>query len=397
MINTLTYTSLYPNSVQIRHGIFIENRIRKLVESGRINSHVLAPVPWFPLKSELFGSYGQYSKIPAKETRHGIHVSHPRYPVIPKVGMNLAPALMASSTYQQAKSLRKKTSFHVIDAHYFYPDGVAAALLGKWLGCPVVISARGTDINLFPDFNLPRKMIVWAAQQSAAIITVCQSLKDRLINLGISEQKINVLPNGVDSNFFQPGNRQTLRKQHKLTRPTLLYVGNLIPLKGVDIILDSLTSLPEFECIIIGDGPEKAKLEKLAVSLQIADRIRFIDNLNQAELVDYYTMADVLLLPSSREGCANVLLEALSCGTPAIATAVGGSPDIIRNSNAGLLMEARNSDSMIRTIRKLFNNMPNSNDVRNHVQQFSWSPIITQQINIYQSVINTHSTHDTPV
>ncbi len=80
MINLLTYTSLYPNSIQTRHGIFIENRVRQLVATGEVKTRVLSPVPWFPLKSELFGSYQQFAQIPAYETvtelKYHIRVLH---------------------------------------------------------------------------------------------------------------------------------------------------------------------------------------------------------------------------------------------------------------------------------------------------------------------------------
>jgi glycosyltransferase involved in cell wall biosynthesis len=397
MINLLTYTSLYPNSIQTRHGIFVENRTRQLIASGEVNTSVLAPIPWFTLKSELFGSYRQYSQIPAQESRYDINISHPRFPVIPKIGMSIAPALMAAATYRTTKSIFLDKPFQVIDAHYFYPDGVAAAILGKRLGCPVVISARGTDINLFPDFRLPRKMIIWAAQQAAAMITVCQSLKDRLVDdLGISEHKITVLPNGVDNQLFQPGNRQALRKQHQLSHPTLLYVGNLIPLKGVDLIIQALAKLPDYHLIVIGEGPEKTRLQQLANTLQVTDRITFIDNLSQQQLVNYYTMADMLLLPSSREGCANVLLEALSCGTPVIATAVGGSPDIVAKPVAGALIKQRSAEALVTEILALSANPPDTQQIRDYAQRFSWSPVIKQQIDIYQSVINANRAENNP-
>ncbi len=388
MIDLLTYTSLYPNSIQTRHGVFIENRIRQLVASGKISSRVLSPVPWFPLKSELFGSYREFAQIPDKEQRFGIDVTHPRYPLIPKIGMSLTPLLMATATYKAARSLLREKPFQLIDAHYFYPDGVAAALLGKWLGCPVVISARGTDINLFPDYLLPRKMIVWAANNAGEIITVCQSLKDKLVDLGVSEQKITVLSNGVDAQLFQPGNKIALRKQHNINQPTLLFAGNLIPLKGVDLIIQALTALPDYALIIIGEGSEKTNLKQLATQLQVIDRITFINNISQAQLVDYYTMADILLLPSSREGCPNVLLEALSCGTPVVTTSVGGTPDIVLDPVAGVLIEQRSSDALVSAIKHLFSNMADTHTIRSYAQRFSWTPIVTQQIDIYRSVIN---------
>ncbi|MCH9697200.1 MAG: glycosyltransferase [Gammaproteobacteria bacterium] len=382
----LTYTSLYPNSAQIRHGIFIENRIRKLVETNRVNTRIVAPAPWFPFKNSLFGNYAEFAQIPHQETRHGLTVFHPRYPLIPRLGMNLTPLLMAIATYPTVKLLHQQQPVQVIDAHYFYPDGVAAALIGKWLGIPVIISARGTDINLFPDFFLARKMIIWAARQAEAVITVTQALKTRLTKLGIATQHINVLPNGVDHLLFKPKNRQQLRKQYQITRPVLLFVGNLIPLKGVDIIINALTELPEFDCLIIGQGPEKTKLENLARQLNVQSQVQFINHISQEKLVDYYNIADILILPSSREGCANVLLEANACGTPVIATNVGGNPDIVLNDNAGLLMKNRDCQSLIHSVKQLFASKPQQNSVIEHAKQFAWTPIINRQIELYQSV-----------
>ncbi len=181
----LTYSSLYPNTAQPNHGVFVENRLRKLVESGEVEAKIVAPVPWFPFKGAAFGSYGAFARAPRTEERFGLKIEHPRYPIIPKIGMNWTPWLMYRFTWPTVARLwRGGYRFDAIDAHYFYPDGVAAAMIARRLNVPVVITARGTDINLIPAHEAPRRMILAASRQAAAMITVCQALKDSLVELG---------------------------------------------------------------------------------------------------------------------------------------------------------------------------------------------------------------------
>ena len=309
MIQILTFTTLYPDSTRPAHGVFVENRLRHLLAAGHVSSRVVAPVPWFPFQSAIFGNFARYCRVPAHEFRLGIDVAHPRYPLIPACGMSTAPWLMAMAV----KPLIQRTiaggyNFDIIDAHYFYPDGVAAAILGRLLHKPVVITARGTDINYIPRYYWPRRMILWASCRAAAIITVCEALKNTLVNLGVSENKITVLRNGVDLHTFKPPeDRDTLRASLGMKGPTLLSVGGLIPRKGHDRVILALRHLPEASLSIIGEGPERNKLETLARENGLGDRITFLGRVEHNRLPDHYGAADLLVLASSREGWANVL------------------------------------------------------------------------------------------
>jgi teichuronic acid biosynthesis glycosyltransferase TuaC len=160
-IRIITFTTLYPNAARPGHGIFVENRLRHLVASGRVMSRVLAPVPWFPRALTRFsGAYAGYAAVPFAEQRQGLSIIHPRFPTVPKIGMTAAPTLLFARSLWALRSLRAESGdFDLIDAHYFYPDGVAAVMLGKAMCKPVVITARGTDINLIPRYRLPRSMI----------------------------------------------------------------------------------------------------------------------------------------------------------------------------------------------------------------------------------------------
>lgn len=306
-MNILTFSSLYPNAVQPIRGVFVENRLRHLVASGEVNARVVAPVPWFPVSSGPFGSYKEFASVPKAETRHGISITHPRYPVIPKFGMSIAPFLMYSALKPVIRHmLREGPPIDLIDAHYFYPDGVAAVMLGRAFNIPVVITARGTDINLIPNYAIPRRQILWAADKAAGIITVSQALKDRLVELGAPARKIKPLRNGVDLQMFRPLDREEARQELGVSGRTLLSVGNLVELKGQDIMISSLPTLPDTKLLIAGAGEERQNLENLAQVLGVSDRVTFFGRVPHDLLANLYSTADALVLASSREGWPNM-------------------------------------------------------------------------------------------
>ncbi|POZ51055.1 glycosyltransferase family 4 protein [Methylovulum psychrotolerans] len=373
----LTYTTLYPNDVQLRHGIFVEQRLRHLLAQKHVEAKVVAPVPWFPSSAKLFGAYGDYARISRQEQRHGIDIYHPRYAVIPKFGMMVSPALLAAASLPLLKRLiADGYDFDVLDAHYFYPDGVAAALLAKALGKPLVITARGTDINLIPQQAVPKKMILWAARQAGQIITVCEALRSEMIALGVPGEKIHALRNGVDLQVFCPQDRTALRQAMNLHKPTLLSVGHLIERKGHHLVIEALQQLPGYELLIAGDGEESANLQALVARLGLSERVRFLGALTHQQLRDVYNAADALVLASSREGWANVLLEAMACGTPVVATAIWGTPEVVRTPAAGVLVGQRTARALAEGVQALFAQYPHRPDTRAYAEKFSWDDTV---------------------
>jgi teichuronic acid biosynthesis glycosyltransferase TuaC len=389
MIEILTFSTLFPNAAQPVHGIFVENRLRHLIAAGGVRARVVAPVPWFPFRSGRFGSYAAYARVPATETRHGLTIHHPRYPVIPKVGTSLAPLLMYMFVKPFiAEMIRRGDDFDLIDAHYFYPDGVAAAWLGRTFGKPVTITARGTDLNLMPQFALPRAQIKWAASQAAGMITVCQALKDELVALDVAPDRVRVLRNGVDLDMFRPVERSSMREKLGLTGRTLLSVGHLIERKGHDIVIGAMPRLPETTLLIAGEGPERAALESQVQALGLQDRVRFLGRIGHDTMRDFYGAADALVLASSREGWANVLLEAMACGTPVIATNVWGTPEIVATPEAGVLMASRDSDALADAAEMLFANLPDRAATRAYAEEFSWDSTTGGQQELFESILN---------
>src|SRR5262245_30360550 len=130
-IEIVTFTTLYPNSQQPNHGIFVENRLSHLVASQPVTSRVVAPVPWFPFSAPIFGRYSPFAKVVPQEVRSGLTVHHPRYGLLPKVGMSLVPGALFAASVSVLRKLRRERDFDLIDAHYFYPDAIAATWLGR--------------------------------------------------------------------------------------------------------------------------------------------------------------------------------------------------------------------------------------------------------------------------
>jgi glycosyltransferase involved in cell wall biosynthesis len=387
-LRLLTFTTLYPNGERPNHGIFVETRLRHLLQSGSADSVVVAPVPYFPSGARCFGEWGGFARVAVREHRHGITIHHPRFPAIPRVGMTIAPALLAAASLPLVRRLyREGAGFDLIDAHYFYPDGVAAALLGRWLGCPVVITARGTDINLIPRHALPRLMIRRTIARAGGLVAVSAALKEALVGLGARPQRVTVLRNGVDLTVFRPGDRDGVRRDLGLTRPTLLSVGHLIPRKGHDRVITALCELPEFDLLIVGEGPERRRLEGLAGRLGVAQRVRLLGAMPQPLLPPIYGAADALVLASSREGWANVLLEAMACGTPVIASRVWGNPEVVRSREAGILLDENTPDGIARAVRALFADPPQRAATRAYAERFGWDETTRGQLELFRRVL----------
>jgi glycosyltransferase involved in cell wall biosynthesis len=340
-------------------------------------------VPWFPFKGARFGEYGKFAATPAVEQRHGLSVTHPRFIRLPKVGMSSAPYTLAWTALREARRLQREGfDFDLIDAHYFYPDGVAAAMVARALNKPLVITARGTDINLIPAYTLPRKMILRAARQSDGMVTVCAALKDELVALGGDADKIQVLRNGVDLTLFHPGDRDACRQQLGLApgRFTLASVGHLIERKAHDLVIGALPQLPDVDLLIAGSGPEEGALRRQAAELGVEGRVRFLGPLPQARLREVYAGVDALVLASSREGWANVLLEAMACGTPVAASNVWGTPEVVSGPEAGELMPERTAAGVAAAVRQL-RAVPRDRAVtRRYAEQFSWDTTTQGQI-----------------
>jgi glycosyltransferase involved in cell wall biosynthesis len=387
-MRTVTFTTLYPNASQPRHGIFIEQRLRHLLATGKVESQVVAPVPWFPFRSRRFGKYSVFARVPHYEERHGIRIWHPRYPLIPKLGESLTPLLMALSVRTALERMRDEGfDFDLIDAHYLYPDGVAAALLARHFGRPMVSTVLGDDAIVHPKFRLPRRMICWAVEKSAGVACVCEALRERLVEVGATAEKVAVILQGVDLELFRPVDREEARRRLGLSGIVLLSVGHATPRKGHHLAIEALVSLPDATLMIAGDGWYEEPLRRLAAKLGVEDRVRFLGHVDQEGLKELYSAANALVLASSREGIANVLIESMACGTPVIATAVWGTPEAVTVPEAGVLMRDRSAEALVEAARKLFAHYPDREATRRHASLFCWEKTNEQHLALLRQSI----------
>ncbi|MCK9605990.1 MAG: glycosyltransferase family 4 protein [Methylomonas sp.] len=353
--------------------MFVETRIKHVHKSNNVNINVIAPVPWFPFKSRFFPEYSKLVDVPRHEIWHGIYVCHPRYLVIPKIGMLITPIFLAICILREIRYLYKRgCSFDVIDAHYYYPDGVAAAIVSKVLKIPLMITARGTDINLISDFLIPRKMMVWAGKVAKFNLAVCEALRQRMLEIGFAENSTRVFRNGVDLNLFHPTAIDETRQKRNLQSKQLISVGYLIERKGHHLIIEAMASLPGYQLVIVGDGEWREKLESLAKKHGVQERVKFVGEVPQERLPELYSRADALVLASSREGWANVLLEAMACGTPVVATRIWGTPEVVQTPEAGVLCNERSVQGIVEAVQRLFVNYPDREKTRQYAEGFSW-------------------------
>ena len=388
-IRLLTFSTLFPNSIQPNHGIFVQNRLRHLVASGEAVGTVVAPVPYFPFRSPRFGAWARHASVPRLEQRHGLTIHHPRYIVIPKIGMTIAPWLLYRSALSYiSRLIAEGAQFDAIDAHYFYPDGVAAVWLGQRLNLPVVVTARGTDLNLIPQYPRPRQLLRQAIAGADAVVGVSSALRDVLLELGADPAKAVTLRNGVEMETFRPlPDRDAIRAGLGLTRKTLISVGYLIDRKGHHRTIEAMKSLPDFELIIAGEGPDRAKLQAQIDQGGLADRVRLLGPRPHAELPTLYNAADAMVLASSREGWANVLLEAMACGTPVVASNIWGNPEVVQNRNAGVIYDPNTAEGIVAGVRDLFANPPTRAATRAYAEPFSWDETTAGQLALFRRVL----------
>jgi teichuronic acid biosynthesis glycosyltransferase TuaC len=393
-MNILVFTSLWPNSEQPNLGIFVKNRIEALAQISGVDVRAVAPVPYFPRQFQstiIPARWRRMARVADREMIAGIETFHPRHLVTPKVGMAFYSRWMARSAENLLRRLHAEQPISLIDAHYVYPDGHAAVLLGERLNIPVVITARGTDINLFSQMPLIRPMIRYTLKRASGVIAVSNALKQRMVDLGIEAGKIAVIRNGVDRSIFYPRDRAEARRRLGLASDSriIITVGALVPLKGIDRLIDAmkLLSNESIKLYVIGEGPERAALEAQIAKHNLTDRVFLIGARPQHKLAEWYSAADLFCLASSREGCPNVVIEAMACGTPVVAADVGGVRELVIEPAYGRVISSMTAGSLARDIRAVLETDCDHDGVAIHVGTRSWAEVAKEVMDYWTSSV----------
>lgn len=348
-LTLLVFSSLYPNPVEPHHGIFVANRLQRWLERHGGRAEVVAPVPLAPPVGPE--RWRRYRQVPAVSEHRGLTVHHPRYLSPPGFGDRWRGALMAASVRRCLTRVAARLQPDLFDVHYAYPDGVAgerlrdglARTLGRPL--PMVLTCRGTDLNLLPSIPTVRRQIAATLGRCDHVVTVAEALRQVALELGAAPERVTTLRNGVDIERFSPGDRAAARRQLGLPEqgPLLLCVGHLIRRKGQHLLLEAYARRFGADgppLLLVGGGDDRQALEEQVRGLGLERAVTFVGPVTPEVLVQYYRAASTMILASLREGWPNVVLEALACGTPVLATRIWGTPEILSDCPAGRLVEA---------------------------------------------------------
>ncbi|MFN4258005.1 MAG: glycosyltransferase [Gemmataceae bacterium] len=324
----LALTNLFPNPLQPYQGLFNYHQIKQLARWNQVE--VIAPILW---TCELGQRHPRLDRSRQAEV-DGIPVRYPRYYYTPKILRGWYGYFFQRSIQKTFELAVHQFGPQAILATWAYPDGWAAAQLGQRLRLPVAIKVHGSDINRLDRHRGIQRRTQAALRQADAIISVSQAMRDHIIALGVHPDKVHLVPNGIDTTQFQPRPREAARRRLELPNDEkiILFVGNFIACKGIPVLIEAVAQLTRrglpVTAYLIGDGPERPRILHDIHFHGLPGRVRLLGKMPQTMLPDWFSAADVFALPSFTEGCPNVLLEAIACGTPFVATRVGGIPDI---------------------------------------------------------------------
>ena len=327
----LALTNLYPNPFQPHRATFNRQQLRAL--AARHPVAVISPIAW---TDELAARRAGAAPLPPgrKVTIDGITVEHPRYLFPPKVLRGRYGHFFRRSVSPAFRRALAEFGPDLVFAPWAYPDGWAAVDLGHRAGLPVAIKVHGSDILGLDAYPGRRRRTAEALGRADAVIAVSRDLAARVIGLGADPARVRVVSDGIDRDLFHVGPRDEARRRLGLDDggPIALFIGNLAPVKGLDILVDACARLVRegvrFRCFLIGQGPLRPALQREVSRLGLGETVTLLGPRPHDQLPDWFRAATVFVLPSRSEGVPIVLLEALACGTPFVASRVGGVPEI---------------------------------------------------------------------
>jgi teichuronic acid biosynthesis glycosyltransferase TuaC len=358
---------------------------------------VISPQAKAPPPFDRFINTPEERALPASAQDWGVTVHYPRFTWIPRFGPRWNPWLIARAVLPLARKLHAEKPFDLVDAQFFYPDGPAAARVAKALGLPLSIKSRGSDIILWGGKPFANRQMLAAAEQAAGMLAVSEALKRDMVALGMPGDKIAVHYTGLDHTNFRPTPRTEARLAWAQAAvhtggnlvPTggklIATVGYLVPVKGQELVIRALADLPGIHAVLAGTGPDEAKLRLLAKELEVTDRVHFSGSLKPKQLAILLSAADAMVLPSEREGLANVWVESLACGTPLVITDVGGAREVVCDSSAGRIVD-RNPEAIARGIRDLLASPPTQQATTVNAAHFSWDENAKQLATYYARI-----------
>lgn len=345
-LRVLTLTPFYPTASDDAAGCFVAEPLRAIPEFG-VRSCVVAVQPWHrsTAGSDVFPPAATWV----------------RYPAVPgRVGLASAGSFLYSRLLSHVRKLNRCQRIDLIHAHAALPCGHAALRLSQELRIPFVVTVHGLDA--FFDNQVRGYAGQWCKQvaqsvygSASRVICISDKVAEKVVNGAASPVNTTVIYNSVDVQMFSSAAAD-------FASNTILSVGNLIPIKGHELLLRALATVlpqyPHISCEIIGDGPERHRLTRLAGDCNIADRVRFLGRQSRKQVAEAMRRCVLFVLPSRYEGLGCVYLEAMSSEKPVIACKGQGIEEIVQHGNNGWLVEADNLHELISAISTLIEKLP---------------------------------------
>jgi len=393
-IDLVVFSALFPSAARPGAGLFIRERMFRV--AARRPLAVVSPQPWFPGQGLIrLLRPGYRPQAPVLEFQHGIRVYHPRYLAIPGVLRRFDGWSMAVASYFLLRRLRHQGA-QLIDAHFAYPDGEAAARLGRWLKLPMTVTLRGTEV---PHSKNPalRPHLMRTLTAAARVFTVSDSLRRLALELGAQAGKIEVVGNGVDTGRFHPVDRAEARARYRLPQQAkiLVSVGALVERKGMHRVIDCLPDLrashPDLHYVIVGgaspEGDNRAELVAQVARLGLGERVHFLGALPPDELKWALSASDVFVLATRNEGWANVFLEAMACGLPVIATDVGGNAEVVCRDELGSIVPFGDAAALSRALDDALGKCWDRAAILDYARANQWDRRVAQLLHAYEPLL----------
>jgi teichuronic acid biosynthesis glycosyltransferase TuaC len=390
----LSLSLVYPNPDEPGLGMFVRSRLQAIAETAEVK--VIAPIPvvdYSNPKGKLFRS----RTFPLSRWDGPIEVFHPRW-VFPPNGTPLNVFCLAGRLLPLMRPIRREFAFDLIDAHFGYPEGAAAALLAGASGVPFTITLRGSE-TMLAGYHYRSVAMRRAFRRARGVIAVSEDLRRFAIAQGAAEEQTATIPNGIDRETFFPRDRQAARVKHRLmpNRKVIVSAGELIEAKGHHVAAEALRLLldegMDAELLIVGATARggsrfEETLRQTVAQLGLAERVRFIGFVDRQNMAELLSAADVFCLASYTEGCPNVVNEALACGAPVVATHVGGVPSMVTSERYGFMVPPRDPIALCGALREALMRTWDHQAISNWGRSRSWQQVAREVIEVMRGIVS---------
>jgi glycosyltransferase involved in cell wall biosynthesis len=394
-MNILVLSHLYPRPQDPSYGIFVHRQVKQLQKFGH-NVIVLSPIPWVPKFLPKRAKWRTYDLTPPEFIWEGVKVYSPCYLRLPGAWFRtLAGFTIYRSVIPLVATLHKNSAFDVIHSNVLLPDGLVGILLGRQLNLPTICTVRGSDATTFPYENAlnlyhSKKVI----RESDQIVAVSHTLKELVESLAKSPKGIRVVYNGVDTKKFHIKQTSSELNQIAPIDPYILFVGRDIRRKGLIDLMSAFVELVdkiEHKLIVIGPTSDEVRMLSSDLTTLASGRLIIPGCMSPDSIPPYMQNCELFVLPSYSEGLPNVVLEAMACGKPVIATNVMGIPEAVINNVTGLLIEPGDTSTLAEVILSLTKDPERCREMgrrgRKRVEkEFTWEISASKLISIYNYI-----------